>query len=136
MFQIGKTDLPKLVGAACKDTLIPDIFFPDSFAQEQDVKPWIRKICEPCPARLECLQYAIDHDIVHGFWGGVSPTERDRIRPMSKTRRRNTIAEVEKLLDLGLSLENACKEVGVLVDSYRTNKQRIVSRHKRDKEQN
>lgn len=135
VFKIGKSDLPDLVGAVCKDSLIPDIFFPDSREQEQDLKPWINQICGPCPAKLPCLQYALDHEIIHGFWGGISATDRERMRPMSKTRRRDTITEVEKLLDLGLSVEQACKEVGLLVDSYRTHKQRLAARHLRDKEQ-
>jgi WhiB family redox-sensing transcriptional regulator len=37
------------------------------------------RICEGCPVRAECLEYALRHRIEHGVWGGASERERRRI---------------------------------------------------------
>lgn len=39
-----------------------------------------KRICEQCPVRLECLSYALHHNIVHGVWGGLTPNERKLLR--------------------------------------------------------
>ncbi len=38
-----------------------------------------RRICEGCPVKLPCLEYALFHRIDHGVWGGASERERRRI---------------------------------------------------------
>lgn len=38
-----------------------------------------RKICATCPVVEQCLEYALDHRIDHGVWGGTSERERRRI---------------------------------------------------------
>jgi WhiB family transcriptional regulator, redox-sensing transcriptional regulator len=38
-----------------------------------------RKICAGCPVTESCLEYALDHRIDHGVWGGCSERERRRI---------------------------------------------------------
>lgn len=38
-----------------------------------------RKICATCPVREACLDYALEHRIDHGVWGGTSERERRRI---------------------------------------------------------
>lgn len=35
-----------------------------------------RRICATCPVRTRCLQFAINHNITSGIWGGLSPLER------------------------------------------------------------
>lgn len=36
-------------------------------------------ICDGCKVRNECLEYALEHQIEHGVWGGASERERRRI---------------------------------------------------------
>ena len=43
-----------------------------------------RRICATCPVTEPCLEYALDHRIEHGVWGGHSERSRRRIL---KTRR-------------------------------------------------
>jgi WhiB family transcriptional regulator, redox-sensing transcriptional regulator len=38
-----------------------------------------RKICAGCPVQAPCLEYALEHRIDHGVWGGTSERERRRI---------------------------------------------------------
>jgi len=38
-----------------------------------------QRICATCPVRQPCLEYALEHRIDHGVWGGTSERERRRI---------------------------------------------------------
>jgi WhiB family transcriptional regulator, redox-sensing transcriptional regulator len=38
-----------------------------------------RRICATCPVIETCLEYALEHRIEHGVWGGCSERERRRI---------------------------------------------------------
>jgi WhiB family redox-sensing transcriptional regulator len=45
---------------------------PVIFARQRRAK----RICAPCPVRLECLRYALETREPHGIWGGLTVTER------------------------------------------------------------
>lgn len=49
-----------------------EIFYPDHPADEWQAK----LICEQCPVRGKCLQYALGHHEWYGIWGGLSAEER------------------------------------------------------------
>ncbi len=38
-----------------------------------------QQICRTCPVAAECLEYALEHRIEQGVWGGASERERRRI---------------------------------------------------------
>ena len=38
-----------------------------------------QRICAECPVAEACLEYALEHHIDHGVWGGASERERRRI---------------------------------------------------------
>lgn len=38
-----------------------------------------RTVCDGCPVKDHCLRWALDNDECHGMWGGLTPTERDRL---------------------------------------------------------
>lgn len=61
--------------AACRG-LDPELFFPDRGESVAAIKA----ICAECPVQAECLTYALDHRILHGFWGGKSERERRSLR--------------------------------------------------------
>lgn len=61
--------------AACKD-MDPAIFFPHP---HQSIQP-AKKVCNQCPVRIQCLNFALNHQINYGVWGGISERERVRIR--------------------------------------------------------
>lgn len=77
MFEEGQvgTDNAWMTVGRCRDH-DPDVFFVRGAAQ---AKRAIR-ICERCPVREACLQYALDNAIDFGVWGGL--TERQRRRMM------------------------------------------------------
>lgn len=53
----------------------PSMFFP-SDGVGVDLA---RKICQDCPVKGPCLEYALVNRIDHGVWGGTSERERRRI---------------------------------------------------------
>lgn len=61
--------------ALCAQT-DPDLFVLDKGGSTLQAK----RICGECPVRAACLQYALDHDIRTGIWGGMSPTQRRKLR--------------------------------------------------------
>jgi WhiB family redox-sensing transcriptional regulator len=59
----------------------PDLFFPISStgrALEQIAKA--QAVCAACPVRQPCLEFALEHDLVYGIWGGTTPAERQAWR--------------------------------------------------------
>lgn len=71
-----------LAACAGMDT---DMFFPRENAGgsrkgitgEKDRVSVAKQVCAGCPVRLECLEFAIDHDC-YGIWGGMDARERGR----------------------------------------------------------
>ncbi len=64
----------------------PEVFFPSDGAGVDHA----RRICATCPVQAPCLEYALEHRVDHGVWGGCSERERRRIAK----RRRISVATV------------------------------------------
>jgi WhiB family redox-sensing transcriptional regulator len=58
----------------CRE-LDPALFFPSDGVGVQVAQ----RTCAECPVKAECLEYALDHRIDHGVWGGASERERRRL---------------------------------------------------------
>lgn len=62
--------------ALCQD-YDPDTFFPQAQAGRSKSRAGsaqvreAQAICNLCPVRLKCLNYALDNDERYGIWGGV-----------------------------------------------------------------
>lgn len=54
----------------------PELFFPEKGGSVKEPKD----ICAVCPVRVQCLTWALAHDVRHGVWGGLSQKERSRLR--------------------------------------------------------
>ena len=63
-----------MLQARCR-SLAPSEFFPSDGVGVDKA----RKICDQCPVKVECLEYALTYRIDHGVWGGASERERRRI---------------------------------------------------------
>jgi len=82
-----RTVPPVLAAAACKGE-DPELFFgpPAEFVttrQQREAKA--KAICARCPARAECLEFALDTGEAYGIWGGTSEDDR---RALIRQRRR------------------------------------------------
>ena len=67
--------------ARCRE-MAPEVFFPqDSMGVDR-----ARVVCLRCPVREACLEYALEHRIVHGVWGAASERERVRILRARRVR--------------------------------------------------
>ena len=73
--------------AACLG-MDPDLFFPERGASTREAK----SICNSCPVKVDCLEFALRNGEKFGIWGGMSERERRRIRRMraQAARRRLT----------------------------------------------
>ncbi|MFN2503986.1 MAG: WhiB family transcriptional regulator [Acidimicrobiales bacterium] len=80
-FTNPRTDIAWRDDAACRG-LDPDVFFPAS----DDEAGVAKAVCETCPVREECLEYALETRQEDGIWGGLTETERRRLR---RRRREN-----------------------------------------------
>ncbi len=47
-----------------------------------------KAVCESCPVRRECLDYALENSLRNGIWGGLSEQERARERRRRQRRAR------------------------------------------------
>lgn len=65
--------------AACRDE-DPRLFFP---GRGQDPRP-AKQVCEHCPVRDECLEFALEQQIKFGVFGGTSERERRSLRRARK----------------------------------------------------
>ena len=58
----------------CRD-MDPAAFFPSDGIGVQAAQ----RICDECPVKSPCLEYALANRVDHGVWGGTSERERRRI---------------------------------------------------------
>lgn len=71
--------------AACAGSDL-DIFFP--IGEDEEVVAPAKAICAICPVREECLNYALTTNQPEGIWGGMTATERRRLRRRLRERQR------------------------------------------------
>ncbi len=61
--------------AACRG-VDPELFFPPRGGEWDEA----RHVCERCPVRRECLEYALETGEKFGIWGGTSERQRRGLR--------------------------------------------------------
>ena len=67
----------------------PDAFFPEDLGTgETQGRKMARELCQGCPLRLQCLEYALEAKEPFGIWGGMTTKERQAL----KTRQRAEMA--------------------------------------------
>lgn len=97
--------------AACAG-LGTDLFFTDASGQSSAEAI---AVCNTCPVRAECLDWALDNGDIEGVWGGLTPSQRRR-----RLRRRNSTpkvaarrAEARRLRSQGLTHAEIAEQLGV-----------------------
>ena len=74
--------------AACRDR-DTDLFFPVGVTGPAIAHIAAAKaVCQACPVRSDCLQFAITTNQEFGVWGGTSEEERRILRRQWRARRR------------------------------------------------
>lgn len=68
--------------AACTDE-DPELFFPISGDDTERIAA-AKVVCESCPIRAACLQFALRTGEDHGIWGGLTAGERRRVRVLRR----------------------------------------------------
>jgi WhiB family transcriptional regulator, redox-sensing transcriptional regulator len=65
--------------AACKG-MDPTLFFGPEYAEtvkeKRDREDAAKAVCNTCPVKQECLEYALDAREAYGIWGGMTELER------------------------------------------------------------
>lgn len=116
---ISGVNFPNFPQAQCAQ-VDPDFFFPDSKREYQARLPLLQSICNQCPHKSECAEFAIDEDITDGFWGGLTPDQRERIsrsRGVHFDRRHRKLHEILQKKLHGWTVENIAESMGIDVAS-------------------
>lgn len=70
---------------ACVGAEHPDWWFAE---RGRDDTESAKRVCDACPVRQECCEYALAHGDEQGVWGGLSEDERDEMRACRRAARR------------------------------------------------
>ncbi len=62
--------------ARCRTIDNPDRFFPERGVSGRSA----RNLCGKCPVKSECLNYALEHEIEWGIWGGMTDRQRKKVK--------------------------------------------------------
>ncbi|MDF9874815.1 WhiB family transcriptional regulator [Cellulosimicrobium cellulans] len=65
--------------AVCDDTMTVLFYPPEAIRSEAgrgELEAAAVAVCQPCPVRAACLEYAVANREAHGVWGGTTETER------------------------------------------------------------
>lgn len=68
--------------AACRG-MDTNFFFPERGEICKTNNP-IKAVCDRCPVRRECLEYALENEEPFGWWGGKSEIQLKNMRKMRK----------------------------------------------------
>jgi WhiB family redox-sensing transcriptional regulator len=77
-------DQPWRKRAACRDQPMRLFFAETGYASVRSAAE-ARHICNACPVREECLQYALSDPDIYGIWGGL--TRKERLAERRRQRR-------------------------------------------------
>lgn len=75
-----------------------------------------KTVCARCPVRQACLDYALDTGQKAGVWGGLTETERQRLRELPETQSErcwNNRAWIEARLAEGVQQRQIAEELRV-----------------------
>jgi WhiB family transcriptional regulator, redox-sensing transcriptional regulator len=73
-------DLDWRIDAVCRD-LNPEIFFPIGVTGQAIEQITVAKShCATCPAKEQCLEFAVTTNQEYGVWGGTTEEERRALR--------------------------------------------------------
>jgi WhiB family redox-sensing transcriptional regulator len=75
----GHLDTTWMKQGLCRWVEDPDIFFPSEGFVGKDDQDAAKAVCNGCPVRRDCLEYALLTRQAFGIWGGFNARERKRM---------------------------------------------------------
>jgi hypothetical protein len=69
-----------MVESACRILRIDQRLFFQVIGRHQDITYTAKRVCDSCHVKEQCLEYALEHNISDGIWGGLTKQERKRLR--------------------------------------------------------
>jgi WhiB family redox-sensing transcriptional regulator len=60
-----------------------NMFFTQEGSSTFEEENFLKRTCNACPVKFECLDYALNHAVL-GWWGGTSEAKRRRLRKQLK----------------------------------------------------
>lgn len=100
--------------AACKGMPMDSFFIGKGEVPEAPLT-----VCPTCPVRRDCLRFALENDIQHGWYGGVSPRARQRMRPGDDDRRAFTLQQLWEMRERGVTYRRIAAETGLSESTVR-----------------
>ena len=98
--------------------LDPDLFFPPRGDKSHETAV---EVCAQCSVQEECLEYALEHQIWIGVWGGYTVRQRKKMR--NGVRGKPELkAAIRKLIAQGFTSEQICGSLGIEYHQYRYHK--------------
>lgn len=77
----GKSEPPHWQARAACRHADPDVFFPEGTAGPAlRAADQAKQVCGRCPVQARCLNWALDHGVAFGIWGGLTEGERRDLR--------------------------------------------------------
>ena len=61
------------------EAICPQTDAEEFFPEKGSTAVVAKAVCWGCPVRIQCLDYAVEHNESHGVWGGFTPKERMRL---------------------------------------------------------
>lgn len=84
MFELHDRDTSWHTDAACRDTNTAKFFIEPRTKHQHEQIFQAKQICNSCPVKKRCLEYALNNHIRDGIWGGYTTRQR---RGIARDRR-------------------------------------------------
>jgi hypothetical protein len=125
MTLLALLNAPSFPEAKCKDE-DPDFFFPVSQVELENRIHRLKEICRGCIHQAPCRDFSIENEEEHGFWGGLTPAERNRLIKKKEAGSKR-FREIQGYLSQGWSKQQVAQMFEVQVASI----DRMLDRAKR-----
>jgi WhiB family redox-sensing transcriptional regulator len=119
---------PSFPDAQCMNEADADFFFPDSKVEWNHRLPRLQQLCGSCIHKTACLSFAINNNETEGFWGGMTPEERNHLTEKKKEAGTRRFREIQEYLSQGLTKEQVATMLKIQVASIERTLERAKKR--------